>query len=155
MLVAPIAVCVSMLLALRAMYAPPMSGFSPSDGVGHRHGDLTGEGHRSGHHDAPHAACHEGALSLALALAMLALAATCLGAAYAVASTRARLDEASGSTRRSTYAVEGATRRLSAGWCQHTASDGRVFYSHRKSGRVQWTAPLELNLRALEPVPEA
>lgn len=102
--------------------------------------------------------CIEAKLALALALAMLALAAAYLSAGHVARSARSRLGEPDlcRGARRATYAVEGATRRLSLGWCQHTAWDGRVFYSNGKSGRVQWTMPAELShaLQPLASVPE-
>jgi hypothetical protein len=101
----------------------------------------------------------EATLALALALAMLALAAAYMAVGHVAWSAQERLVELGSSreARRPTYAIEGASRRLTLGWRQHTAWDGRVFYSNGKSGRVQWTMPAELSnsLRPLQSVPEA
>jgi len=124
--------------------------------VGAVSGHWAGELSRHGTPAPP--SCVEATLALALALAMLALAAAYTAVGHVAWSTQDRLVELGSSmgARRATNAVEGATRHLTLGWRQHTAWDGRVFYSHCKSGRVQWTMPAELShsLRPLDSVPE-
>jgi len=97
--------------------------------------------------------CVEGALTVALALVMQVQACVCITAAHAVSTTRKRIFPADSEI--VVHAVEGATRRLKYGWRQHATSDGRVFFSHTKSGRVQWDPPAELDLAALDTVPES
>eukprot|EP00967_Tisochrysis_lutea_P002720 scaffold3293_cov32-Tisochrysis_lutea.AAC.3 len=152
MLLGPAAFCVAILLAVQWMRAP-----STWECVAAAH-ELRRSGDERPGFAAGQLSCSQGLLTLLLLIDVAALSATHIAAALAAQTARRKLDSSAfcGMRRRGAYAVDGTTRRLSLGWRQHTSSDGRVFYSHPKSGRVQWTAPAELDqfLRPLETVPE-
>jgi len=75
--------------------------------------------------------CSESSLTLVLSLIMQAQAAACVCGALVVQSARRRIEE------RASVAI----RRLKPGWRVHFTDSGRPFFSHRKTGRVQWDPP--------------
>lgn len=76
--------------------------------------------------------CTEFSITLALSLVMQAQAAACVCGAMVVQAARRRIDERNFANNR---------LRLKSGWRFHLTADSTPFYSHKKTGRVQWEAP--------------